>query len=208
MHARKKEDPTPQQLRDLRLICEQFAVPLDQLALLWGCDAADAVRRVQGLDEAGCVKTKRFLEDDVAWVWASHRGARLADTGLQSRTLTVASLRHRRALNAVRIHLARKAPSAKWICERALFQQRERGAHLPDGVLQVGDQRHAIEVEMTPKIEKRLTSILDDHSERFHAIVYFCHPLARYPLENMVELGRWPKLRIVDLPEGWDVPAA
>jgi hypothetical protein len=204
----KPRDPTSVELADLRVICEQFAVPLDQVGKLWGCELDDALRRVQALDEAGCIKSKRFLEGDATWIWPSHRGARLSGLEMPSRVPSVASLKHRRALNAVRIHLAHKAPHGKWVCERALARQRERGARLPDAVLQLGVQRHAIEVEITPKVESRLPSILDDHSERFDAIVYFCAPWARSVLKRMAALNRWHKLRVADLPEGWDVPAS
>src|SRR5665811_121791 len=128
----------------LRLLSEQVAIPLDQLARFLSCPLERAVALVQGLEQAGCVCHRRFLVRDMPWFWLNARGARLAGTGFVASTPDVAMLAHRRAINEVRLYLAERAPEGRWACERTVLRQRDPEDHLPDAVFEVGGERHAI----------------------------------------------------------------
>lgn len=184
----------------LGLLCEQVAIPLDQLARFLNCARRDAARTVEGLREAGCIAQRRFLADEEAWIWATRRGAALSGTGLEYRTPTVRWLTHRRAVNEVRLHLAEREPDGRWICEREVGQAGEVDLPKPDGVFEVGGERHAIEVELSRKSRPVLRSILASHSRRYDAVVYFCSPQTRGLLEEVRRRERWPKLLVRDVP--------
>ena len=110
--------PDPRSASALRLLSEQVAIPLDQLARLPRRLARGRGGSVQGLEAAGCIEHRRFLIRDHPWFWLSHRGVRLAGTGFPYRVPDVAMLAHRRAVNEIRLHLAERAPQGRWVCER------------------------------------------------------------------------------------------
>ncbi|HWW67500.1 MAG TPA: hypothetical protein VNY83_05905 [Solirubrobacterales bacterium] len=186
----------------LRLLSEQVAIPLDQLARFLNCPLERAVEVVQGLADAGCVRYRRFLVRDMPWFWLNGRGARLAGTGFVASAPDVAMLAHRRAINEVRLHLADRAPEGRWVCERTVYRQRDPEDHLPDAVFEIGGERHAIEAELSTKCNHEIRHIVAQHSNRYDAVLYFCGPCPYRLLKRVQAEGRWPKLVIRPLPEG------
>lgn len=185
----------------LRLISEQVAIPLDQLARFLDGGVQEAVRIAGRLEEIGCVGHRRFLVADFPWLWLNSLGAQLVDTSFPSREPDVASLAHRRALNEIRLYLADRAPAGKWVCERVVYRRRDPADHIPDAILEIDGERHAIEAELTPKRHPQLRRIIAQHSNRYDAVIYFCNA-ATYPLlKRMQEEGRFPKLAVQHLPE-------
>jgi hypothetical protein len=193
---------SPAQATALRLLSEQVAIPLDQLARFLGCPLEGAVAVAQSLEEAGCVRHRRFLVRDMPWFWLNARGARLSGTGFVASTPDVAMLAHRRAVNEVRLHLAERAPEGRWVCERTVFRQRDPEDHLPDAVFEIGGERHAIEAELSLKGNDEIRRIVAEHSDRYDAVLYFCGPRTRRLLKRVQAEGRWPKLVVRRLPEG------
>ncbi len=205
MHAQPKAShATGQERREeaLRLLSEQAAIPLDQLARLLGIPLEGAVRTAQRLDEAGLAESRRFLVRDYPWLWPSRRGARLAGTGFPYTVPDVALLAHRRAINEVRLHLAGRAPQGRWVCERAVLRRRDPEDHLPDAVFEIDGERHAIEAELTSKRDREIHRIVAEHSNRYDAVLYFCGPLPYNLLKRVQAEGRWPKLVVRRVPEG------
>ena len=205
MHAQPKAShltAADRQTVALRLLSEQAAIPLDQLARLLGLSLASAVRIVQRLDEEGLVESRRFLVRDLPWLWPSRRGARLSGTGFPYSAPDVALLAHRRAINEVRLYLAERAPGGRWVCERTVFRRRDPEDHLPDAVFEIGGERHAIEAELTSKRNREIRRIVAEHSNRYDAVLYFCGPLPYNLLKRVQAEGRWPKLVVRRVPEG------
>lgn len=188
--------------RALRLLSEQAAIPLDQLAPLLGRSLEQALAALQELDAVGCVEHRRFLVAEGPWFWPTRRGARLAGTGYHYAVPDVALLAHRRAVNRVRLHLAERAPQGCWISERAVFRRREPNDHLPDALFDIDSERHAIEVELSRKGDREIRQILTKHSNRYDAVVYFCGPRTHRMMMRLAGEGRWPKLVVRRLPEG------
>ena len=193
-------DLTSQELSVLRVLCEQVAVPLDQLPRILGCTRVEMDETVDALQRIGCVVGRRFFPTDAAWVWASPLGARLSGAGFAYRVPAVRFLTHRRAVNEVRIHLAGREPEGRWVCERELERTLEKGQPKPDAVFEVGGERHAIEVELSHKSQPALRTIIASHSRRYDAIVYFCGPRTRGLLELSRRRDRWPKLVVREVP--------
>jgi len=202
LSTRCYREPASRERSALRLLSEQVAIPLDQLARFTGASLADAVAIAQGLEEAGCIEHRRFLIRDHPWFWPSHRGARLAETGFPHRVPDVSMLAHRRAVNGIRLHLAERAPQGRWLCERTVFRQRDPSDHLPDAVFEVGGERHAVEAELSHKGHREIRLIVAQHSNRYDAVLYFCGP-GTYSLMKQVQAeGRWPKLIVRRVPQG------
>lgn len=190
------------ELGALRLLSEQGAIPLDQLARFLNAPLAHAVSVLQRLDEADCIEHRRFLVRDHPWYWPSRRGARLAQTGFSYKPPDIAILAHRRAVNEIRLHLAARAPQGIWICERTIFTRRDPRDHLPDGVFAIDGERHAIEAELSRKGRRQIRHIVAQHSERYDAVVYFCGPSTHSFMRAVQAEGRWPKLIVRRLPSG------
>jgi hypothetical protein len=211
MHAQPQSSQNPQvddrpraedeQLHVLRLLSEQVAVPLDQLARFLGVGLQEAVRIAQRLDQAGLIDSRRFLVRDSPWLWLSHRGVRRAGTGFPHSAPDVAMLAHRRAVNEVRLYLAERAPKGRWLCERTVYRQRDPDGHLPDAVFEIDGERHAIEAELSHKGHRRIRQIVAEHSNRYDAVLYFCGPYPYRLLKQLHAEGRWPKLVVRRVPE-------
>lgn len=186
----------------LRLLSEQVAIPLDQLARFLRVGLGAAVRRVQAAEEARWLERRRFLVGDYPWFWLSRRGAARAGTGFRYRVPDVSSLAHRRALNEIRLHLAERAPAGRWICERLVYRRRDPSDQIPDAIFEIDGERHAIEAELSHKGNREIRLIVAQHSNRYDAVLYFCGP-GTYGLMKRVQAeGRWPKLIVRRLPEG------
>ncbi len=185
----------------LRLLSEQGAIPLDQLARFQGGSLGDAVALLQGLDEADCVEHRRFLVRDHPWFWPSRRGAAAAGTGFHYKVPDVAFLAHRRAVNEVRLYLAARAPQGRWLCERTVYRRRDPNDHLPDAVFEIDGERHAIEAELSRKRDREIRRIVAEHSNRYDAVLYFCGPYPYNQLKRLQAEGRWPKLVVRRVPE-------
>jgi hypothetical protein len=185
----------------LRLLSEQGAIPLDQLARFLGGSLGEAVALLQGFEEAGCVEHRRFLVRDHPWFWPSRRGAVAAATGFHYKVPDVAFLAHRRAVNEVRLHLADRAPQGRWLCERTVYRRRDPNDHLPDAVFEIDGERHAIEAELSRKRDREIRRIVAEHSNRYDAVLYFCGPHTYNLMKRVTTEKRWPKLMVRRVPE-------
>jgi hypothetical protein len=200
--AGRRPEAADARQRALRLLSEQVAIPLDQLARFLGGGLEEAVRMAQRFEEEGLIQTRRFLVRDYPWLWLTHRGARLAGTGFPYREPDVAGIAHRRALNGVRLYLAERAPQGRWVCERIVYRRRNPEDHLPDAVFEIGDERHAIEAELSSKRDSEIHRIVAEHSNRYDAVLYFCGPYPYRLLKRVQAEARWPKLVVRRVPEG------
>ncbi len=187
-------------LEVLRWAAEQYAVRLDQLALLLGLGLRSARRTADRLAGAGLVERRRLLTDEPLWVWLTGDGERVAGSGFRVWQPRVGMLAHVAAVNAVRLHVAHSSPESGWVCERTLARERRGRDHLPDGVVLAGAERHAVEVELTVKSERRLRSVIGELCGSYDRVVYFCAPAVRRRLDRLAAADEWPGLVVRDLP--------
>jgi hypothetical protein len=189
--------------RDLEVLGwlgEQYGARVDQLEILLGCGPR-TVQRVTGrLRDAGLVTTRRLLVGEPAWVIPTSAGLRAPGHGCGAWHPRIGLLAHVAAVNDVRLHVQALSPESEWIPERVLARDRQAGEHLPDGVVVTDGRRVAIEVELTVKSKRRVTTILDELSGRFDAVLYFCAPAPRRQLTQLSETGRWSMLGVRVLP--------
>ncbi len=193
---------SPVQATALRLLSEQVAIPLDQLARMLDISIEAAVRTVQELETAGCLEHRRFLVAEGPWFWLTRRGSALAGTGFPYRVPDVSSLAHRRALNEIRLYLAELAPAGRWVCERVVYRRRDPNDHLPDALFEIDGERHAIEAELSCKGNREIRRIVAELSDRYDAVLYFCGPRTYRMMRRLSAEGRWPKLLVRGMPEG------
>jgi DNA-binding Lrp family transcriptional regulator len=186
----------------VRLLAEQGAIPFDQLARFLGVRRPKLVDLIRSLELAGCIEKHQFLVGDSCWFWPSNRGARLIKAPSRSREPTIRLLAHKRAVNEARLYLQRREPKGHWICERDIRRSRNWTDHIPDGIFEVGGERHAIEAELSRKRHHEIRRIVAEHSNRFDAVLYFCAEAPFRLLKEVEAERRWPKLIVRRLPKG------
>lgn len=193
---------SPRDLELLAWIGEQYAVSLPQLAVLMGRSFHAARWLRSRWERGGWVEGRALLVDWPVFVWLTPAGSGLAGGEFRTWKARPARLAHICAVNDVRLHIAARAPEAVWVCERRLAREQPRGAHLPDGVVRRGSERHAVEVELHPKARRRTRAIVAELLGRYDAAVYFCAPGARRQLDELAsEFGARLAVRPLPTPK-------
>jgi len=189
-------------LDTLAWAAEQYAARTDQLSVLLDCGPRTVQRLLARLRQARLVDVRRVLAGEPSWVIPTVRGLRACGSSFGAWRPRLGLLSHVAAVNDVRLHIQARSPDSEWVCERVLAREREsQREHLPDAIVLTGEQRVAIEVELTVKSRRRLTTILDELTGRYDAVLYFCKPASRRVLSELSESGRWPTLGVRELPE-------
>lgn len=183
-------------------VAEQYAVSLPQLARLMGRSFHAARWLRSRWQAAGWVLGRVELVGWPVFVWLTGEGSRLAGGEFRTWKPRVARLAHVAAVNDVRLHVQARAPDAVWVCERRLARELPRRAHLPDGVIQRGGERHAVEVELYPKERRRTRTIVAELLGRYDAALYFCAAGARRQLDELArEFGARLAVRPLPTPD-------
>lgn len=193
--------PEPWEFELLRLIAEQGAIPFDQLARFLDCEQEQAARLVKHLTKANYVDYGRFLVGEPHWTWLTGRGARLSGTEFAFLRPKVGAMARMRAVNEVRLHIAARAPEARWICGRSVVREQGMRGYRPNAVVEIGAERHAITVHLRSPEQERLRDLLATHMARYDAVIAFANPKPRKLLERLQsEHHCWPKLVIRPIP--------
>jgi hypothetical protein len=159
----------------LGLIAEQYAATLDQLAHLIG----RSYRTARGLRDrwcnAGWTHSAKLAVNLPPFVWLTRQGSRLVGSPYRTWDPNPGLATHIEAVTNVRVLLERELRLGQWECERSLAQTRRSrfdSTHLPDAVL-AGDERIAVEVELTLKSRARLGTIVEQLSWDYDSVWYF-----------------------------------
>jgi hypothetical protein len=162
----------------LKLIGEQYAITLDQLARLIG----RTYRTARGLRDrwcnAGWTDSAKLAVELPPFVWLTGRGSRLVESPFRTWDAGSGLATHIEAVTKVRLLLEHELRLGTWECERAIAQRwpsrSEARHHLPDGILTNNDQTQiAIEVELTLKSRTRLQAIINELSQTHQQVWYF-----------------------------------
>jgi hypothetical protein len=195
--------PEPWEFELLRLIAEQGAIPFDQLARFLDCDERQAASVVKHLTKVGYADYGRFLYDEPHWAWLTGRGTRQSGTGLWPARPKVGAMARMRAVNEVRLHIARRAPEARWIGPRSIIREQGRTGYRPNAVVEIGAERHALVVLLRAGNQERARDIAETHMARYDALVAFANPQPLALLKRLQTENHWPKLVIRPIPEPW-----
>jgi hypothetical protein len=133
------------------------------------------------------------------FVWLTSRGSRVAQSPFRTWDANHGLASHIEAVTNVRLLLEHELRLGSWKCERLIAQdfhsRSEVRAHLPDAVL-VGEQRIAIEVELTLKSRARLDAIVRDLGETYEQVWYFATPRLMSTLQEVASLARWQNVNV------------
>jgi hypothetical protein len=195
-------------LEALRWVDEQYAVRVDQLARLLGRTERTVQRWTRRMAELGWVELRRLLVDEPAYVWLTPQGRREAGTGFGPWEPRVGRLAHVAAVVDVRLYIEGRSPGSVWASERVLRRELAASEHLPDAVVTTDGERHAIEVELTPKARRRALATIEELGRRYDRTLYFCAPAAWRQIEELRRAHEWPKLAVRRLPEPAEQRAA
>lgn len=194
--------PEPWELDILRFVCEQGAIPLDQLSRFSGRDEQNTESLAEKLCDAGFVYHRRFFEAEPAWVWLTSSTVSLLQTRLGLYRPKLGGLARLRAINEIRLRLDSPEAGLRWFGWRELRRELNGRGRIPIAVVEVGVERHAIELEMRHKKPAQMTSMVEHRSAHYDAVVCFCTRRPRRLLERLAAEHHWPKLIIRDLPGG------
>jgi hypothetical protein len=200
--AAEKLGASDEDVAILRLISEQVAIPLDQLARFQECDIA-RVRDWSGrVERAGCLRMTQFQVGELPWVWLTRRGARFADTGCSAprRPPAIARLDHLRAVNEVRLYLTERAPHGRWTSENQLRMGSGHRKVCPNGAFEIDGKRQAIRVALSYMQKSKPRKAIAEASSRYDEVIYFCGPRTQGLLRAIQENENWPKLVVREMP--------
>lgn len=193
--------PEPWEFELLRLIAEQGAIPFDQLARFLGGEQRQAASVVKHLTKVGYADYGRFLHDEPHWAWLTGRGARLSGTGFMPGRPKVGAMARMRAVNEVRLHIAARAPEARWICSRSVVREQGKRGYRPNAVVEIGAERHAIVLCLRASDQERVRAIIETHMARYDAVIVFANPKPRKLLQRLAAQHHWPKLVVRNIPK-------
>src|SRR4051794_18532 len=188
----------------LPVIAEQCAVTQPQLARLIGRSERTARWLRDRWQRAGWAEGRVLLVGEPAFMWLTPQGQRVCDVDFKPwRPQAIGRLPHLAAVTDVRLHIAERRPEAVWVSERVLArelaQQRERRAHLPDAEVLIGDQRVAVEVELTQKERRRTQAIVAELCARYNAVWYFAAAGASRQLEALAARRGFERVQVLSV---------
>lgn len=151
----------------LRIVGEQYAVTLPQLARMMGCSAHAARWLRTRWERAGWARGRALLVGEPVFVWLTRRGHSLAGIDYAVWRPNAGMLAHIAAVTDVRLHVLDRHPGATWVCERELHRERAatsagRQRDRPDGLVVIDGHEVAVEVEMTLKRRARIEQIMTE----------------------------------------------
>jgi DNA-binding CsgD family transcriptional regulator len=163
----------------LAYVAEQYAVTLDQLAVLIG----RSYRTARGLRDrwcnAGWTNSSRLSVDLPPFVWLTSRGTTIAGSLFRTWQPNHGLIRHTEAVTNVRLLLEHQLQLGQWRCERSIAKKARAESrfrdHLADAVL-LTPEKTAIEVELTLKSRRRLEQIMLDVGIAYDQVWYFAAP--------------------------------
>ena len=190
----------------LRVVGEQYAVSLPQLARMMGCSSHAARWLRSRWERAGWARGRALLVGEPVFVWLSRRGQRLAGIEYAVWRPNAGMLAHIAAVTDVRLHVLDRHPGALWVCERELHRELggdpgARQRHRPDGLVVIDGREVAVEVELTLKRRARIEQIMAELVARYGSVTYFAAPAPRRtPQRLATEIGRG-RVQVLELPK-------
>lgn len=191
----------PWQVKVLRLIAEQEAIPVDQLARFLDRGMAVAQGIANRLDGAGLVRQGLGPVGEKPWLWVSAVGARLAETGIDYRVPDLLQAQRMRLFNEARLAVQSQDSTGKWL-SRAVLRQEKPGASLPAGVMKSTDSSWDYAVEVEPKSRPR-SSLIEKYERRYAEhrsqdlrVMVLCSPSNFALLEELREECNWEFLYV------------
>lgn len=190
---------TERDLRLLRIVGEQYALTLPQLAVSMGRSVHAARWLRDRWRRAGWADSRVVLAGRPAFVWLTGAGVRAGGLSYPRWAPTPGALVHVEAVTDVRLKIAAASPHLRWIGERDIRTVGDE--HRPDGIVAGDHGDVAVEVELTRKSRARAREIVCELVARYPAVVYFAAPQTLRLIEEVAgEVGQG-RVQIRPLPE-------
>jgi hypothetical protein len=190
--------------RLLELIGEQCAVNVAQLARLIGRTHRTGRWLRDRWRHAGWIESRPLTRNGPSFLWLTPLGIRVARSPYRTWRPNASMVGHIEAVTDVRLLLERELRLGDWICERSLAQhstsRSEDRPHLPDGLLDTGDEQIAIEVELSLKSRSRLAAILEQLGQEYAQVWYFAAPPLRLALAELAAEAPWQNIAVYSYP--------
>lgn len=196
---------TDRDLGLLRIVGEQYALSLPQLARLMGRSGHAARWLRSRWERAGWVRGRAVLVGQPVFVWLTRRGQRVAGSEYSLWRPNPGALSHIAAVTEVRLWVAERHPAAGWVCERELAREAgltgSAGQHRPDGLVVLEGRELPVEVELSHKRPARRERIMRELVARYGQAVYFAPDGPRQSLEETASLVGGGRVQVLGLPE-------
>jgi hypothetical protein len=161
----------------LRLIAEQYAISVDQLARVIGRSHRTGRWLRDRWRHAGWVESRQLTSGGPSFIWLTRQGTRIAQSPYRTWQPNAGLIGHIEAVTELRLLLERQLRLGAWLCERSLAKEEHSRSqarpHLPDAVLRRDEEAIALEVELTLKSRARLGEIVDELAEQYAQVWYF-----------------------------------
>lgn len=158
----------------LRVLTEQQAAPIDQLARLLGSKRSTLRSQAERLEQEGWLVSDSFSTDRYPWLRPTSRAASRLGTPYRRHSLSLRHLNHHRGMIEARIELSQEFPEGRWVSESAVLRRDRCKEDLPDGEFELDGNRWAIEVELSWKSIPRVRNHVDALLRRYDKVIYFC----------------------------------
>ena len=113
-------------------------------------------------------------------------------------------IEHIEAVTDVRFLLERELTVGPWTCERKLarnvMSRSQDRPHLPDGLLDLGSEQIAVEVELSLKSRVRLAAIVEQIGEQYDRVWYFAAQPAMHALNQLAAAAPWQNIAVYSYP--------
>lgn len=190
----------------LRIVGEQYAVTLPQLARLMDCSPHAARWLRSRWERAGWVRGRAVLVGEPVFVWLTRRGHGIAGIDYAVWRPNPGMLAHIAAVTDVRLHVQARHSGAAWVCERELHREigaepGRRQRHRPDGLVVIEGREVAVEVELTLKRRARIERIMRELVARYGSVSYFAAPAPRRTLTQLADEVGAGRVQVLGLPE-------
>jgi hypothetical protein len=190
--------------RLLELVGEQYAVSVAQLARLIGRTHRTGRWLRDRWRQAGWIESRPLTRGGPSFLWLTPLGVRVARSPYRTWRPNATMVGHIEAVTDVRLLLERELRLGDWICERSLAQHSTSRSldrpHLPDGLLDTGDEQVAIEVELSLKSRSRLAAILEQLGQEYPQVWYFAAPPLRPALAELAAEAPWQNIAVYSYP--------
>ena len=190
--------------RLLELVGEQCAVSVAQLARLIGRTHRTGRWLRDRWRQAGWIESRPLTRGGPSFLWLTPLGVRVARSPYRTWRPNASMVGHIEAVTDVRLLLERELRLGDWICERSLAQhstsRSQDRPHLPDGLLDTGDEQIAIEVELSLKSRSRLAAILEQLGQEYPQVWYFAAPPLRLALAELAAEAPWQNIAVYSYP--------
>jgi len=182
---------TERDLRLLRVVGEQYALSVPQLARLMGRSGHAGRWLRERWQRAGWVEGRALLVGKPPFLWLTRRGLNAAGLDYAVWRPRPGALAHVAGVTEVRLDIEQRHPDAEWVSERDLPRiGTGQAAHRPDGLVVLNGRVVAVEVELTQKDRRRAQRIMGELVVAYQSVTYFASPAPRRQLEALArEIG-------------------